>query len=323
MTMRLPRRLLWALAALLLGSAGAGLPVATRAAAAGSPAPAGYELALVDLRGRRQVLGVLPPSVFAPRVSPDGGKVVFELADEGSTGEGGTQPPMSLWVADIDRLSGRRRLPRDAGVQRNWAAIWSADGERLIYQASGDGPDTLFSRRADGTGEPERLVEGRAPEGLDPAGRQLAFITLAAPGDYGIGLLDLPTRTLRPLVDIPGSAQHSSRISPDGRWFAYASEETGRQEIWLEPLPPDGQRYRITQDGGRHPLWAPDGRTLYFDQDGQMFRVEVFLDSMPPKASDPRGLRIRGFRQGPLRRQFDLMPDGRRFLMLFPIDARP
>jgi serine/threonine-protein kinase len=120
-------------------------------------------------------------------------------------------------------------------------------------------------------------------------------------------------------VDQPDSEQHGSRISPDGRWIAYSSNETGRQEVWLEPLPQTGQRYRMTQAGGRHPLWSPDGSTLFFDQDGRMFRMEIFLAANPPKAGDPKGLPIRGFQQGDLRRQFDLTPDGKRFVMLFPL----
>jgi serine/threonine-protein kinase len=122
-----------------------------------------------------------------------------------------------------------------------------------------------------------------------------------------------------PLVDRPDSDQHSSRLSPDGRWIAYSSNETGRQEVWLEPVPTSGKRYRMTQSGGRHPLWSPDGRSLYFDQDGRMWRVALFLGAETPKASEPKGLPIRGFQQGELRRQFDLLPDGRRFLMLFPV----
>ncbi len=89
--------------------------------------------------------------------------------------------------------------------------------------------------------------------------------------------------------------------------------------MWLEPLPQTGQRYRMTQAGGRHPLWSPDGSTLFFDQDGRMFRMEIFLAANPPKAGDPKGLPIRGFQQGDLRRQFDLTPDGKRFVMLFPL----
>jgi Tol biopolymer transport system component len=276
----------------------------------------GYELALVDLKGRKQVLGSLPASVFAPRVSPDGRQVAFELAD---AGEGAAQT--RVYIAELQDLGARRALPL-VGTGRNWAPIWTPDGTRVVFLVSGEGADSLWWRRADGSGEAERLTDGRAPEGVSADGRQLVFITRTGNRDYGISMLDIGTRAVAPLVDRPDSEQHSSRLSPDGRWIAYSSNETGRQEIWLEPVPTTGKRFRMTQTGGRHPLWAPDGRTLYFDQDGRMFRVALFLDSEVPKASDPKGLPIRGFQQGELRRQFDLTPDGRRFVLLFPVPAQ-
>jgi Tol biopolymer transport system component len=275
----------------------------------------GYELALVDLEGKKQVLATLPPSVYAPRLSPDGKRVAFELGDPPSAAG---QPVSRVYVAELTHLDQRRALPL-AGKGRNWAPIWSSDGERLIFLVSGESPDTLWWRRADGTDEAQQLLEGRAPEGMTANGQQLAFITRTPNGDYGISLLDMRSKKVTLVVDRSGSEQHSSRISPDGRWIAYSSNETGRQEVWLEPLPGTGQRHRMTQAGGRHPLWSPDGSTLFFDQDGQMFRMELFLATNPPRAGDPKGLPIKGFQQGEYRRQFDLTPDGKRFVMLFPL----
>ena len=86
-----------------------------------------------------------------------------------------------------------------------------------------------------------------------PGGTHLRFLTLKETGgsrDYGIALLDMSSRAITTVIDLPGSAQHSSAVSPDGRWMAYASNETGRYEVWLEPLPGTGMRYRITKDGG-------------------------------------------------------------------------
>lgn len=276
----------------------------------------GFELALVDLEGRKQVVGVLPPSVFAPRVSPDGKRVAFELAPEGAPAAVGVAAHR-LYVADINRLDQRRSFPA-VGKLRDLAPMWTPDGERLVFLATNESGDSVWWRRVDGTGDAEQLVVGRAPEGMTASGRQLAFITRTEKGDYGVSLLDIASKNITTLADRPDSDQHSSRISPDGRWIAYSSTETGRQEIWVEPLPQTGQRYRVTQNGGRHPLWTPDSSTIFFDQDDQMFRLDLTFQAGAPKAGDAKGLPIRGFQQGPLRRQFDLMPDGKRFVMLFP-----
>jgi hypothetical protein len=102
--------------------------------------------------------------------------------------------------------------------------------------------------------------------------------------------------------------------------MAYASNETGRYEVWLEPLPRTGTRYQLTRGGGSHPLWMADGRSLYFDRD-QMFRLAINV-SDPSSTSEPVALPIKGFAQAEYRRQFELLPNGRQFLMLFPLSTQ-
>jgi eukaryotic-like serine/threonine-protein kinase len=274
-------------------------------------APSGYELTLVDVDGTRHVLGKLPASVYAPRVAPDGKRIAFETRDP-SDPDGGR-----LWVAEMSNLAGRRALP-GTGAPLNWAPMWTPDGERLLFLASGNRPDAVYWRRADGTGDAEHLLDARSAEGWNAGGAVLRFLTLTGNGDYGISLLDMKSRMVTTLIDLPGSAQHSSAVSPDGRWIAYASNETGRYEVWLEPLPRTTVRYRITSDGGSHPLWLPDGRSLYFDRDRQLFRLTLNLDG-PAPAGPPVALPIKGFAQAEFRRQFDLMPNGRQFLVLIPL----
>ena len=272
-------------------------------------APASFELTLIDVSGTRKVLGQLPPSVYAPRISPDGTRVAFETRDlKGPDG-------FRLWTAYLADPAGRRPFPL-TGVA-NWAPMWSPDGQRLVFIISGDRPDSLYWQRADGTGSAEHLIDTRAAEGWVAGGLQMRFLTLTGNGDYGISLLDMASRMVTPFVDLPGSAQHSSSMSPDGKWMAYASNETGRYEVWIEPFPRTGSRYQLTRDGGSHPLWAPDGQSLYFDRDHQMFQLSVNAKDMSSR-SEPTALPIKGFVQAEYRRQFDLMPDGRQFLVLVP-----
>ncbi len=274
-------------------------------------APAGYELTLVSVGGNRTALGRLPASVYAPRVSPDGRRVAFETRDPKGA-DGGR-----LWVAELSNLAGRRALP-GTGAPLNWAPMWTPDGTRLVFLASGDRPDAIYWRAADGTGSAEHLLDARSAEGWNAGGTVLRFLTLAGNGDYGISAFDMASRSSTRLIDRPATAQHSSAVSPDGRWIAYASNETGRYEVWLEPMPPTSVRYRLTSTGGSHPLWAPDGRSLYFDRDRQLYQLALNLDG-PAPVGPPAPLPIAGFAQAEFRRQFDMMPGGREFLVLMPL----
>ncbi len=144
---------------------------------------AGFDLMLVDLDGGKKVLGRLPPSVFAPRLSPDGTRVAFETRDR--SGPDGAR----LWIADVSDLAGRHAVENPVGPL-DWAPMWTLDSERLVFIVSNEKGDA-----------------------------------------------DMSSRAVTPLVVLPGSSQHSSAVSPDGRWLAYASNETGRYELFLEPLP--------------------------------------------------------------------------------------
>jgi eukaryotic-like serine/threonine-protein kinase len=280
--------------------------------------PTDMQLALVDMQGQKKVLGILPNTVFAPRVSPDGKRVAFELTDAGDTP---SAPPIQrLYVAELDKIDQRRPLPPTLTTTRSLAPVWSPDGDWIAFLATGNGTDELFIQRADGSIQPKHLVTGRAAEGLYSGGL-LAFITLTGNRDYGISLFDMNTRKVFRLIDYPGTEQHSGRLSPDGKWVAYASNETGRQEVWLEPLPQTGKRTQLTTLGGRHPQWSPDGTKLYYDLGDRMFQLDLTLTADSLRSSAPVQMPISGFQQGDLRRQYDLMPDGKGFVMLFPLRA--
>src|ERR1700733_5456916 len=277
------------------------------------------QLVLVDMQGQKKVLGNLPDSVIAPRVSPDGKQVTFELTDPPASAT--AAPSVKVYVADLDKLDQRRAVPQTITEPRNFSPVWSPDELWIVFQGSGNGSDDLFQARlnANITEQPWYIGDGRSPESIDGHGA-VVFLTLKGDKDYGISQLDPVTRKVTRLVDQPGSAQYSSAISPDGRWIAYASDESGRPEVWLEPLPITGKRVQLTKSGGSHPQWSPEGGKLYFDQDDQIFQMDI-ATSGEPKVGDPVALPIKGFLQGELRRQYDLTPDGKGFVMLFPEGA--
>ena len=175
----------------------------------------------------------------------------------------------------------------------------------------------MYSTLADGSGQPELLVaDARAPESWSDAAQYMTYITLKAGTDYDVWAYSLRDRTSTVVVAKSSVAEMSSRISPDGRWIAYESTETGSRDIFVEPFPATGLRVRVTP--GRRPVWFPDGKEIYFDRDDMQLYVIPITLGPSPTVGTPTPLPIKGFMQGGGRRMYDIRPDGRHFLMLFP-----
>jgi len=257
-----------------------------------------FQLTWVDRQGVKTPIGPLPPGTFAPRLSPDGRRVAFD------TGDG------SVWIAKLANLAAPRRLA--AGR----FPMWSPDGTRLLF--AGANGFQLYWQAADGRGEPERIAEtARAPESWSTALGLVSYITLTGTSDYDIWAFAPGDRSQRAIIVEPTSAQMSSRFSPDGRWIAYQSNETGRFEIYVEPFPRTGARTRVTDAGGERPVWSPDGREIFYDKEATLYVVAI---TTGPAVSvrPPVALPISGFLQATGRRLWDVSADGARFLMMFP-----
>ncbi len=110
-------------------------------------------------------------------------------------------------------------------------------------------------------------------------------------------------------------------MSPNGRWIAYTrrARRAAQHPDGACPAPNGAIDER---DGGSHPVWSPDGTRVYFDRDGALFGVDLSFPRVRAQGLEPVELPIRGFQQGYRRRQFDLLPDGKQFLMLFPLGSR-
>jgi eukaryotic-like serine/threonine-protein kinase len=257
------------------------------------------QLTLVARDGARTVLGPLPADAFSPRVSPDGRQVSFE--------SGGV-----VWLAGIDTLASRRRF---APIARSNFAVWGPDSGHLVFIGIANGPPSLYSAAISGTAAPDLLaVPARAPDGWSIANSGVSFITLDG-DDYDIWFYSAKTKQVTPLVVMKGSRQLSSQLSPDGRWLAYKSDETGEFEVWVQPFP-SGPRTRVTSAGGNNPRWSADGRELFYDTNSEILSVAV-SGSATLTFGAPRAFPITGFVQaGSLRRHWDLMPDGRLLVMV-------
>jgi Tol biopolymer transport system component len=262
-------------------------------------APESMQLVQVDRTGAAKTLGRLPPTTFAPRISPNGRQVVFDALAQ-------------VWIADLDNLSAPRRLA--AGLY----PMWSGDGTRILFIV-GTGEQQMFWMAADGSGQPELLVpDARAPESWSATAQVMTYITLQGGTNYDVFAFSLRDRTSSPIATRPDALEMSSRLSPDGRWIAYESTEAGPREIFVEPFPQSGLRVRVTQ--GRRPVWSPDGKEIFFDrEDSQLYVIPITLGSSPTVGT-PTPLPIKGFLQGGGRRMYDITPDGKQFLMLFPTE---
>jgi hypothetical protein len=128
----------------------------------------------------------------------------------------------------------------------------------------------------------------------------------------------LQDKKAAPLIEVPSSSQINPSFSPDGRWIAYASNETGNVEIYVQPFPSTGAKFQITRDGAGHPLWSPDGKELFYERAGRLFSVAI--RTQPAFAfGSPVTLPITGFIQdaGTTPRLYDITKDGKQFVMLF------
>ena len=241
------------------------------------------------------------------RLSPDGGTVSVMISGPGN----------DLWTSSVERntLSRLTSMPGTEGM-----AVWTPDGDRILFTAGQDGQQSLFSLPADGSGSADRLLTLEQALGIILWGRPVTeegvLISYLTDRGSDIGLVSLTGEpTLRPVVETPAS-ESLATLSPDGDWLAYQSDETGTSEIYVQRFPDGGDRRRVTPDGGTKPLWAPDGRTLYYARRNFVMAVEV--GPGPPMTF---GLPAVLFNAGQDQEYYafglqDISPDGERFLML-------
>ncbi len=133
---------------------------------------------------------------------------------------------------------------------------------------------------------------------------------------------DGETTTPDVFADESESSQSSSAFSPDGRWLAYSSGESGTVQVFVQPFPKTGAKHRVTQQEAALPLWSPDGKELFYVKltSGQLMGIDITTDAAFEFGNE-QALGIRGMVGGNLRiRPYDITPDGQRFLMVFPAD---
>jgi len=281
----------------------------------GTVASGSRGLVWVDRNGREEVIDVPPRAYTSPRISPDGSRLLVNLRDQ----------EQDIWIWDFAR-SALTRLTFDPGQDR--FPVWSADGQRVVYssQTAQQGPrnTTALSQAADGTGSIEELAgsDGQIfPTSFLPDGTGfLGFDDTHGNDDLILVTLD-GEETVTWLLTTT-FAERSPEASPDGRWFAYESDESGTSEVYVRPFPDinDG-RWQISTDGGSEPLWSRDGRELFYRAGNAVMAVSIeteprFAVSSPSVVFE--GPYLAGVGVGG--RAYDIAADGDRFLMIKPVD---
>lgn len=277
-----------------------------------SAAASQRDLGLLDRKGEAEPLKLPPGPYEVPRISPDGKHVAFG-SDDGKE--------VSVWIYDLAGTSSMRRLTFGG---RNRFPVWSADGQRVAFQSDREGDLGIFWQRADGTGLAERLTkpeQGAAhlPESWSPDGNTLLF-TATKDSNVTVWSLALKDRKAAPFGAVQSKQPISPIFSPNGRWVAYTSIETGRNEIFVQPFPSTDTKYQISKNGGHHALWSADGRELLYDVTAGKSEI-VTITSQPIFAIGMPAVLLRGsllFTGGTSIRPVDMASDGR---IVGPIDA--
>ncbi len=290
----------------------------TLAYIAGSVAPREDALLWVDRQGTREPLLDNGRVFMDPRLSPDGTRLAVASPESAN---------YDIWLFHLARHT-LTRLTSHPG--EDFHPVWSPDGKRLAFASEiGEGTGEQGPRLVwliPGSNEPpEQLLHTPPAEGtwdiptswsLD--GRYLAFTATRDGSPDHIDLL--PTSGAREPIafSTTPASETAAMFSPDGRWLAYMSDDSGRDEIYVRPFPGPGERIQMSTEGGVEPLWARDGHELFYREGNKMMVVRVTAGASLA-ASAPKPLfegRFQKTQRGASVANYDVSPDGRRFVMV-------
>jgi dipeptidyl aminopeptidase/acylaminoacyl peptidase len=277
------------------------------------------QLTWFDRSGRK--VGTLgePAAYFRPTLSPDE-KSLAVCRSEGEV--------RNLWIFDAARGSSRR-LTFDAAD--NCGPTWSPDGQRLAFFSNRRGIREIYEKRVDGSGEDE-LVLGSSDAALhvedwSPDGKFLLFNSSGPKSASDVFLLPMSGGERKPIPFLAGEfVEQGSAMSPNRRWITYWSNETGRVEVYVKGVSPEGVagqgKWQVSRDGGVSPRWRRDGREILYLKGSAIVAVDVKTDGPSFEAGIPRVLFETPMAESPPDRPFDVTRDGLRLLVSTPVRAR-
>ncbi len=263
-------------------------------------------LAWVDRKNQIQPLAAPAKEYLFPNLSPDGQRVAVAIGPGFNT---------DVWVYDIPR----RMLTRLTFDGHSGFPVWSPDGKRIAYVTRPGGEWEIRSKAADGSGAEETLLARQdlylGPGSWSPDGKFLAYTSLSP--DTGLEVSVLPLegeRKPRPFAHTKFN-ECCPAFSPDGHWMAYMSNETGRNEVYVQPFPGPGGKWQVSTDGGGQPVWGRSGRELFYLNWNKVMSVSV-ITQPSFSASTPRLVADAPTPAPPLSSAGYASPDGQRFLFV-------
>ena len=267
-------------------------------------APGLNRLSWFDRSGRELEPVPLNGSVGGIRLSPDGRTVAAYVRDEKT----GTS---DVWLYDFSRKL-PLRLTLDEGDDQT--PVWSADGTKVIFRGDRRGPPDLYEVAVNSPGRDRLLLQRpgvQHPEDASPDGRFLIFTEWSRRTNGDLFLLPLSAGGQPRPLEQGAFDERDARLSPDGRWFAYVSNESGAPEIYLRPLEGGGERIRVSTRGGDKPRWRRDGKELYFLAGAaDIVSVPIRWAGRPDPGAPSVLFRV----EDPIR-DFDVNPTGERFIV--------
>jgi Tol biopolymer transport system component len=210
-------------------------------------------------------------------------------------------------------------LARLTSEAANLRPDWTPDGKRIVFVSNRSGEFGIWWRDADGSTGPEKVFESRddADEvAVASDGSVVVYRQNKTGGSYGVAFQSIADfSTPSPFVSTASHREMMPSVSPDGRWLAHVSDETGASEVYVRAFPGTGARYLVSVGGGSEPRWAPDGRRLFYRSGRAMIAAHVSM--VPQFTVTGRDLLFEGdYSQGASHQSYDVTRDGRGFLMM-------
>ncbi len=267
------------------------------------PSAGQLRLVFADRKGAEQQLAAPPHAYRNPRLSPDGQRIAVTI-DEGGSQE---------WLLDISRGT-LSRLTFEGNY--NGGTAWTPDGKRITFGSDRAGPRNLFWQPADGSGAAERLMTNdhtQVASSWSPDGQALLFEQTGPGTGFDVWTYRTSDRKSQPFLNSRFN-EIGPRFSPDAHWMAYASDESGRYEVYVQPYPGPGGKWQVSTEGGTEPVWARNGELFY--RNGEKVMVVQTMTSPTFSAGTPKLLfegRYATYQSLP---DYDVTPDAQRFLFL-------